>query len=94
MVQLRQRQHLADDNYFVTGLRKKRPAGRKRKQISPKAGERAWAPGRKGAGCRHSLPTRLPLPPGGLGRTGQELLGCKNENIKRIVPDKRQYNRH
>lgn len=37
-VQLRQKQHLAEDNYSVTGFRGKRSAARKREQITPKAG--------------------------------------------------------
>ena len=41
------------------------------------------------------FPPVSPFPLGGPGRAGQNyLVAKKNENIKRIVPDKRQYNRH
>ena len=84
-MQLIQKQCWADDNYFVTGFTGKNPAETKWKQTTPQAG--AFVP--------VTLPSHPPIPfAPRLGGAGQELLGCKNENIKRIVPDKREYNRH
>lgn len=90
-----QERRWAEDRHFATGFRRRKPAGSESQQISPQAGEKAGAVGQ---GRRKQLdtpfPRRPPFHPEGLEEAGWEWLGCRNENIKRTVPDKRQSNRH
>lgn len=72
IVRLMQKRYLAGDTYFVTGFIGKKPAGTK-KQKTPKAGHRV----RKGAVCRHSLPTHLSLSPQGLEGLGRNYSAAK-----------------
>lgn len=68
---------------------------KKRKQISLKAGAQAGVVGQQRSRLQTDpFPPVSPFPQEGLERLGRITWLQKNKNIKRIVPDKRQYNRH
>ena len=73
-------QHSAEDNSFVTSLWKKRPTGKKRKQISPKAGVQVGVVGQERSRLQMALfPPVSPFPLGGPGRAGQNYLVAKKK---------------